>query len=51
MRTKRKGESGSPYLRPLEGVKRLEGAPLSSMEKLVLVTSSIPYLILLWLKP
>jgi len=26
---KRKGESGSPYLRPLEGIKVSEGEPLT----------------------
>jgi hypothetical protein len=35
MITKRKGESGSPCLMPLEGEKVLEGVPLMRMEKKV----------------
>jgi len=44
MRMKRKGDSGSPYLRPLEGVKILEGEPLTNIEKLEEVTSPITHL-------
>jgi hypothetical protein len=35
MMTKRKGESGSPCLMPLEGAKVLEGTPFTKMEKKV----------------
>jgi len=34
MRIKRKGERGSPYLRPLEGLKVLDGEPFTRIEKL-----------------
>jgi len=44
MRMKRKGESGSPCLRPLEGVKFLEGEPLTKIEKLEEVTRAITHL-------
>jgi len=42
---KRKGESGSPYRRPLEGIKGSEGEPLTRIEKLVEVTRAITHLI------
>jgi len=41
---KRKGEIGSPYLRPLEGVKVLEGEPLTRIETLEDVTRAITHL-------
>jgi len=44
MRMKQKGESGSPYLRPLEGVKILEGEPLTRIEKLEEVTRAMTHL-------
>jgi len=44
MRIKIKGDSGSPYLRSLEGVKVLEGEPLTNIEKLEEVTSDITHL-------
>jgi len=33
MRIKRKGESGSPSLSPLKGLKVLDGEPLNRIEK------------------
>ena len=44
MRIKRKGESGSPCLRPLKGVKVLEGEPLTRIEKLEEVTRAMTHL-------
>jgi len=44
MRIKRKGESGSPCLRPLEGVKVLEGEPLTRIEKLEEATRAMTHL-------
>jgi len=44
MSIKRKGESGSPYLRPLEGVKIFEGEPFNRIEKLEEVTKAITHL-------
>jgi len=41
MRIKRNGERGSPYLRPLEGEKVLEGEPLTRIEKLEEVTRAM----------
>ena len=38
IRTKRKGERGSPFLMPIEGWKVLEGVPLTRMEKKVVET-------------
>lgn len=51
MRTKRKGESRSPCLRPLEGIKVLVGELLRRMEKLAMDTRDITHLIQLWSKP
>jgi len=45
MRIKRKGESGSPCLRPMEGVKISEGEPFTRIEKLGEVTKAITHLI------
>jgi len=44
MRMKRKAESGSPYLRPLEGIKVLEREPLTNIEKLEEVTKAMTHL-------
>jgi len=44
MMIKRKGERGSPYLRPLEGVKISEGEPFTKIEKLEEVTRAITHL-------
>jgi len=44
MRMKRKGESGSPCLRPLEGRKISEGEPLTNIEKLEEVTRAMTHL-------
>jgi len=44
MRMKRKGESGSPYLRPLEGRKISEGEPFTKIEKLDEVTRPMTHL-------
>jgi len=44
MRMKRRGESGSPYLRPLEGIKVSEREPLTKIEKLEEVTTTITHL-------
>jgi len=41
---KRKGESRSPCLRPLEGLKISKGEPLTKIEKLEEVTSAMTYL-------
>jgi len=45
MRMKRKGESGSPYLRPLEGRRISEGDPLTKIEDLEEVTRATTHLI------
>jgi len=44
MRMKRKGESGSPCLRPLEGRKFLDGETLNRIEKLEEVTRAKTHL-------
>jgi len=44
MRMKRKGESGSPYMRPLEGRIISKGEPLTSIEKLEEVTRAMTHL-------
>jgi len=44
MRMKRKGESGSPRLRPLEGIKVSDGKPLTKIEKLEEVTRAMTHL-------
>ena len=44
MRMKRKVESGSPYLSPLEGRKISEGEPLIKIEKLEEVTRAMTHL-------
>jgi hypothetical protein len=44
MRMKRKGERGSPCLRPLEGRKVSEGEPLNRIEKLEEVTRAKTHL-------
>jgi len=46
-----KGESGSPCLRPLEGVKISEGEPFTRIEKLGEVTKATTHLIQSWSKP
>jgi len=51
MSIKRKGESGSPCLRPLEGVKISEGKPFTRIEKLVEVTKAIIHPIQSWSDP
>jgi len=51
MRIKGKGEREYPCLRPLEGLKVLDGEPLSNIEKLVVVTRAIIHIIQLYLKP
>jgi len=45
MRIKRKGERGSPCLRPLKGVNISEGEPFTRIEKLGEVTKAITHLI------
>jgi len=44
MRMKRKGESGSPFVRPLEGIKVFEGEPLTRIEKMEEVTRAMTHL-------
>jgi len=44
MRMKRKGESWSPCLRPLEGIRISEGEPFTKIEKLEVVTRAITHL-------
>jgi len=44
MKMKRKGESGSPCLRPLEGIKVSEGEPSTKIEKLEEVTRAMTHL-------
>jgi len=41
---KRNGESGSPSLRPLEGMRILEGDPFTNIQKLEEVTRAIAHL-------
>ena len=43
MGTKRKGEGRSPCVRPLEGIKVLEGETLSRIEKLAVDTRAITH--------
>jgi len=51
MRIKRKGESGSPYLRPLVGLKGLDGEPFNRIEELEVFTRAITHLTQLWSNP
>jgi len=51
MRIKRKGERGSPYLRPLVGLKGLDGEPFNRIEKIEVVTRAITHLTQLWSNP
>jgi len=44
MRIKRKGERGSPCLRPLEGMKISEGDPFTRIKTMEDVTKAITYL-------
>ena len=44
MRIKRKGERGSPCLRPLVRFKDLDGEPFTGIEKLEVVTRVITHL-------
>jgi len=43
IRIKRKGDRGSPCLRPPEGLKVFDGEPFTRIEKLEVVTKSITH--------
>ena len=50
-KTKRRGERGSPCLRPLDGLKGLDGEPLTKIDKLEEVTKATTHLTQLWSNP